>query len=202
MTKAQEDGFTRSSRQSCRALELRIGVCTGPGKTLAGAIIDRRSSTKIYTSTNMRFPGIVSLFQEGMSGHGRAQVTRQASRQLAGMPLIKECRAPEHAFAQCYSGADVALLAEVDQAMGTLSGPATACVLRRRHDVSGEARCERLGSHSVGHLYKLRDSTPYLAKRIVKNRPVPATVCQIEGRYGSATDGRPGFIRVDTVITS
>jgi hypothetical protein len=45
----------------------------------------------------------------------------------------------------------VALLAQVDRALGTLSGPATACVLRRQRDVFGDARFERLGSLSVGH---------------------------------------------------
>ena len=42
--------------------------------------------------------------------------------------------------------------------MNTLSGPATACVLRRQRDVFGDTRFERLGSLSVGHLYNLRKS--------------------------------------------
>jgi len=46
----------------------------------------------------------------------------------------------------------VVLLAEVDRAMDTLSGPATVCVLRRQRDVFGDARCARLGSISVAHL--------------------------------------------------
>ncbi|NMM04294.1 hypothetical protein HHL24_41405 [Paraburkholderia sp. RP-4-7] len=40
------------------------------------------------------------------------------------------------------------LLAEVDRAMGTLSGTAKACVLRRQRDVFGDTRFERLGSIS------------------------------------------------------
>ena len=143
--------------------------------------------------------GVVLTYLQRMSGYSRAQVTRLVSRWVAGKRLVKQYRAPEHAFARRYSGADVALLAEVDQAMGTLSGPATACVLRRQRDVFGEVRFERLGSISVGHLYNLRNSAPYLAKRIIKNRTVPVTADQIGVRRAPAPDGRPGFIRIDTV---
>ena len=65
----------------------------------------------------------------------RAQVTRLVSRWDAGKRLVKDYRAPGHAFARRYTSADVALLADVDRAMGTMSGPATACVLRRQRDV-------------------------------------------------------------------
>jgi hypothetical protein len=35
--------------------------------------------------------------------------------------------------------------------MGTLSEPATACVLRRQRDVLKDTRFQRLGGISVGH---------------------------------------------------
>ncbi len=91
-------------------------------------------------------------------GYSWAKVTRLISRWVACTSQVKQYRAPEHAFARRYTGADMALLAEVDHAMGTLSGPATVCVLRRQRDVYGEARFERLGSISVGHLYNPRNS--------------------------------------------
>ena len=97
--------------------------------------------------------GAVLAYLQRLSGYSRAQMTRLVARWLSGKPLVKNYRAPEHAFARRYTAADVALLAEVDRAMGTLSGPATACVLRRQRDVFGDARFERLGSISVGHLY-------------------------------------------------
>jgi hypothetical protein len=39
--------------------------------------------------------------------------------------------------------------------MGTLSGPATACVLRRQRDVFKDARFERMGDISLGPLYHI-----------------------------------------------
>ena len=60
----------------------------------------------------------------------------------------------------------MALLADGDRAMGALSGPATACVLRRQRDVFGDVRCERLGSISVAHLYNLRHSAASRQQRV------------------------------------
>ncbi len=73
---------------------------------------------------------------------------RLVARWIAGKPLVKNYGAPQHAFERRYTPLDVALLAEVDRAMGTLSGPATACALRRQRDVFGDGRFERLGSIS------------------------------------------------------
>ena len=121
------------------------------------------------------------------------------SRWISGRALVKNYRKPEHAFARRYTGADVALLAEVDRAMDTLSGPATACVLRRQRDVFGDARFERLGSISVGHLYNLRNSAAYLARRVVLTKTRPTKVITIGVRKAPAPEGRPGFIRIDSV---
>jgi len=89
--------------------------------------------------------GAVLAYLQHLSGYSRAQVTRLVSRWVASKPLVKNYRRPEHAFARRYTAADVGLLAEVDRAMGTLSGPATACVLRRQRDVFKVPGFERLG---------------------------------------------------------
>ena len=115
----------------------------------------------------------VLAYLQRLSGYSRAQITRLVSRWVGGKALVKQYRAPENAFARRYTGADVALLVEVDRAMGTLSGPATKCVLRRQRDVFGDARFVRLGGVSVGHLYNLRNSAGYRAQRVVLP---PATV--------------------------
>ena len=143
--------------------------------------------------------GAVLAYLQRLSGYSRAQVTRLVSRWTAGKPLVKNYRAPEHAFARRYTGADVALLAEVDRAMGTLSGPATACVLRRQRDVFGDARFERLGSISVAHLYNLRGSGGYREQRVVLTKTRGDKAAAIGVRKAPAPDGRPGFVRIDSV---
>ncbi len=83
--------------------------------------------------------------------------------------------------------------------MGTLSGPATACVLRRQRDRFGDVRFERLGSISVAHLYNLRASAGYRAQRVMLSKTRPSPAVAIGVRKAPAPDGRPGFIRIDSV---
>lgn len=64
-------------------------------------------------------------------------------------------------FPRHYTPADIELLARVDEAHETLSGPATRRVLQREFHEYGRVEFERLASISNGHLYNLRHSTRY-----------------------------------------
>ena len=143
--------------------------------------------------------GIVLAYLQRLSGYSRAQVTRLVARWVAAKPLVKNYRRPEHAFARRYTTADLALLPEVDRAMGTLSGPATACVLRRQRDVFKAPGFERLGDISVAHLYNLRHSAGYRAQRVVLTKTQPTRRVDIGVRRAPAPKGRAGFIRIDSV---
>ncbi|MBA4215322.1 MAG: integrase [Polaromonas sp.] len=143
--------------------------------------------------------GAVLAYLQHLSGYSRAQVTRLVARWVACKPLVKNYRRPVHAFARRYTAADVALLAEVDRAMGTLSGPATACVLRRQRDVFKVPGFERLGDISVAHLYNLRRSVGYREQRVVQNKTRPTKRVDIGVRRAPAPEGRAGFIRIDSV---
>lgn len=152
-----------------------------------------------YGRLKRRDRGVMLVYLQRLSGYSRAQVKRLVATWLAGEPLLKRYGAPEHAFARRYTAVDVALLAEVDRAMGTLSGPATACVLRRQRDVFGDERFERLGSISVAHLYNLRNSAGYWDQRVVLTKTRPTKAMTIGVRKAPAPDGRAGFIRIDSV---
>ena len=143
--------------------------------------------------------GVVLRYLQRLSSYSRAQVKRLVAMWLTGERLVKRYRTPEHAFARRYTAADVGLLVDVDRAMGTLSGPATACVLRRQRDVFGDKRFERLGSISVGHLYNLRNSAGYQVRRVVLTKTRPTKAVTIGVRRAPSPDARPGFIRIDSV---
>lgn len=145
--------------------------------------------------------GVVLMYLQRLSGYSRAQVKRLVATWLTGQgkPLVKRYRAPAHAYARHYTDADVALLGDVDRALGTLSGPATACVLRRQRDVFGDQRFARLGSISVGHLYNLRNSAGYRSQRVALTKTRPTKAVTIGVRRAPAPEGRPGFIRIDSV---
>jgi transposase InsO family protein len=143
--------------------------------------------------------GPVLAYLQRLSGYSRAQITRLVSRWDAGKALVKHYGAPPRPFTRVYTPADVALLADVDRTMGTLSGPATACVLRRQRDVFADDRFVRLGSLSVGHLYNLRNSAGYRDQRVLLTQTQPSKNTKIGVRKAPAPEGRPGFIRIDSV---
>ena len=65
-------------------------------------------------------------------------------------------------FERRYTGVDIRLLAEVDEAFGQMSGLATCELLRRQHEVFGDERFERLAGISNSHVYNLRASKTYV----------------------------------------
>ena len=101
-------------------------------------------------------------------------------------------------FTARYNPGDVALLAAVDEAHDTLSGPATQKILYRQYHEFAEAGYERLAEISVAHIYNLRKRRSYREHRMVftKTRPTPVSIGE---RRKPAPAGRPGYLRVDTV---
>ncbi len=101
-------------------------------------------------------------------------------------------------FPTRYTREDIELLASVDEAHETLSGPATQKILHREfHDFS-DGRYERLAKLSVAQLYRLRQNRAYRQRRIVY-QPTRPTQVAIGERRAPQPEGRPGYLRVDTV---
>ena len=142
--------------------------------------------------------GIVMRYLEGTTGYSRAQLKRLVRRASAGKTLVKRYTAPKKGFARKFTVADVALLAQTDALHGTLSGPATKCLMQRAVAVFGDARYERLADISVAHLYNLRRRSGYETKRRhwtkTRGHGVP-----IAARRAPSPDNRAGFIRIDSV---
>ena len=83
-----------------------------------------------YARLNRCDKGVVPRYLLRTSGYSRAQLTWLLARVLEGQPLDKRYRAPANAFAKRYTPGDALLLAQVDRAHRTLSGPATVHLLK------------------------------------------------------------------------
>ena len=141
--------------------------------------------------------GLLRRYLEKMTGLGRAQIGRLIVRYGAtGRVQAKVYR--RHRFAQRYTLADIELLATVDEAHETLSGPATRRILQREHTHYGRQEYARLASISVAHLYNLRRHRRYRGRRLhyTKTRP---TAVAIGERRKPEPRGQPGYLRLDTV---
>ena len=150
-----------------------------------------------YWKQSRSVKGLLRRYLGKMTGLSRAQTTRLISRYREG-GAIRERRCRRNRFANRYTPADVELLAGVDEAHETLSGPATQKILHREFHDYGDARYARLATISVAHIYNLRKSRAYREKRIFyqKTRPVPVAIGE---RRRPDPQGRPGYLRVDTV---
>jgi transposase InsO family protein len=142
--------------------------------------------------------GMVMRYLERTTDYSRQQLTRLVGRYFEGGRLAKRYRAPAMGFARKFTAADVTLLAQTDALHNTLSGPATQYLMQRAFAVYGDARYERLATLSVAHLYNLRHQSGYQATRAhwTKTRGYAVPIGQ---RRAPIPDGRPGFIRIDSV---
>lgn len=141
--------------------------------------------------------GLVRRYLEKMSGLRRAQVTRLIARYLRGEE-VRPRRYRRHRFPRRYTREDIAVLAAVDELHQSLSGPATQKLLQRAYYDFGEANCQRLARLSVAQLYRLRQSRTYRELRVSYQSTRPTAVA-IGERRRPEPNGRPGYLRVDTV---
>jgi transposase InsO family protein len=141
--------------------------------------------------------GLVRRYIAKMTGLSRAQTTRLLGQYLRG-DEVKPKAYRRHRFRQRYTRGDIELLAAIDTAHDTLSGPATQKLLQRACYDFGERQYERLATLSVAQLYRLRKTRAYRERSIHYQGTRPTKV-SIGERRRPEPNGRPGYLRVDTV---
>ena len=150
-----------------------------------------------YFRLGKKGKGLVKAYLERMSGISRAQVTRLVSRKLQ-VGSIKPSYEGCHRIAAKYTILDHELLAQTDNLHGRLSGPATRRLLERAFCVFGDKRFERLSGISSSHIYNLRGSRTYQLRAHTFAR-TKSVLISIGIRRKPEPQGRPGYVRVDTV---
>jgi transposase InsO family protein len=169
-----------------------------PEREVAYAFIGQTLKRFGYRRLGKAQKGLVRAYLGKVTGLSRAQLTRLVGRAGEGEALRDRRGPPAKPFARRYTPEDMRLLAEVDALHGNLSGPATRKLCERAWEVFGEARYARLAGISNGHLYNLRGSQTYqrCRGRVDKTRAVQV---RIGARRRPRPEGRPGFLRVDSV---
>ena len=172
---------------------------SGADRPSAYEFIRRTLASFGYRGLGKRDKGLIRCYLAKVTGLSRAQLTRLV-RQYRDTGRIEDRRGdpPARPFECRYTKGDIRLLAEVDAKLGHRCGPATRQVMRREFEVFGDARFERLSRLSNGHMYNLRQSTTYRRKRATVERTRGSTVA-IGERRTPRPEGRPGFVRADSV---
>src|SRR5579864_690624 len=150
-----------------------------------------------YGKQKREAKGLLRQYIASMTGRRRAQVTRLIARYLKD-GQVKERGYRRNRFERRYTAADIELLGAVDEAHETLSGPATQKILYREFYEYGNKDYRRLAAISAPHIYNLRKTPAYRKRRIVyqKTRPVQVAIGE---RRKPTPDGKPGYLRIDTV---
>lgn len=143
--------------------------------------------------------GVMRKYIRKVSGYSRAQTSRLILEyRREGWIRKKRADGPKSRFSRKYTDKDIELLAMTDELHGWLSGPAVKRILEREWKVFGHSEFRDISQVSVSHLYNLRRSFGYrtVTTRYTKTKP---SVSKIGERARPDTQGKPGFIRIDTV---
>jgi hypothetical protein len=150
-----------------------------------------------YTALKRREKGLLRRYVARMTGLSRAQVTRLIASYIDS-GRVKAAVYQRTKFATRYTKSDVELLAYVDKSHANLSGPATKRILEREFSDYGQSAYRRLAGISVAQLYRFRNSEAY-RKKNTTYQPTRPTLIPIGERRKPRPQGRPGYLRIDTV---
>jgi hypothetical protein len=141
--------------------------------------------------------GIVRAYLAEVTGFSQATLSRLLKQHGQAGRIVLALRT-QPTFAGKYLPEDIAELARIDEAHDDLSGPAICRVLKREYTVFGNQACIRLKDLSASHLYNLRKTNRYQRRHMTFTKTKPARI-SIGERTKPRNDGRPGFLRVDSV---
>lgn len=168
-----------------------------PERESVYALIERVLKAQQYRRLSKKDKGIVRRFVAKVTHLSRAQLTRWIQR-WRKTRRVQRKPAQRPKFHSRYTPGDTALLAEMDTAHQDLSGPAVRHLCQRAWTVFGDQRFQRLAQISSSHIYNLRKSAAYRKIR-VRVLHTQARQVSIAERRKPDPQGRPGYLRVDTV---
>ncbi len=140
--------------------------------------------------------GEVREYIQKITGYSNAQLSRLIAKYLRGRLYFVEYQ--RNSFPTRYSPGDIALLCKTDNIHLRLNGYATRQILVREYQKFGKLEYEKISKISVAHLYRLRTTRVYLSRNLTfKN--TQAVKRNIGERAKPEPEGKPGYIRIDTV---
>lgn len=152
-----------------------------------------------YSSLNRDEKGIVIQFVIKVSGYSRQQLTRMIHR-FTEVGQLKRYQKTLNGFERFYTVEDTRLLAQLDQRHDSPNGFMVKKLCERAYQQFGDQIYKRLSQISVSHIYNLRKSSGYkkLRNHFEKTTKSPKSM-HIGERRKPQANGKPGYIRIDTV---
>ena len=151
-----------------------------------------------YDRITKREKNIVLSYLVTMTNLSRDRLKKLARRRKKRRELLVVASG-RHSFPVKYRERDIDLLITTDNAHGRISGDATKEILRREFEVYGKSEYETIAKISVSHLYNLRNGSRRYKDAVLFIEKTRAVQVSIGSRKKPKTDGKPGFLRVDSV---
>jgi len=140
--------------------------------------------------------GTVREYLSKVTGYSTSQLTRLISKYLQGKLILKDYQ--RHKFTTRFTPLDIAILVKTDNLHLRLNGRATKAILLREYQVFGHLEYERISKISVSHIYNLRQTRFYTSHSLTFKH-TQAVQRNIGERVKPEPNGKPGYLRVDTV---
>lgn len=149
-----------------------------------------------FRSLEKKERGTVREYLSKVTGYSTSQLTRLISKYLQGKLVLKDYE--RHKFTTRFTPADIALLVKTDNLHLRLNGNATKKILQREYLVYGNVEYAKISKISRSHIYNLRQTRIYKSHSLTFEH-TQAVQRNIGERVKPEPNGKPGYIRVDTV---
>ncbi len=151
-----------------------------------------------YSRLKRQEKGIMIQFLAKVTGYSRQQLTRLVKRYIQN-GQIQRYQKTVNGFERFYTAEDIQLLAQLDQRHDTPNGFMVKKLCERAYHEFDDLAYERLAFISVSHIYNLRNSASYKRHRCHYEKTKSHKGIHIGERRKPQANGKPGYIRIDTV---
>lgn len=151
-----------------------------------------------YFSLKKKEKVIVIDYIKKITGRSRPQVKKLIKKKKK-FGKIKLSTIKKNTFGVRYNTNDIARLIETDNAHERISAPATKKILLREYNIFQHLEYERISHISISHIYNIRNESRQYKTNILFIAKTQATSRNIGERRKPQPEGKPGFLRVDSV---
>ncbi len=141
---------------------------------------------------------LIRKYIKRYTSYSASQITRLVKEKKKTGTLTYGKGKKKNKFKKIYTPEDARLLAEADNTYRRMSGDAMRAIFRDEYLLYGKQEYERLSKISHGHFYRIRESEEYKETSLTVGRTISVSR-SIGIRKKPQPNGRPGFVRADTV---
>jgi transposase InsO family protein len=151
-----------------------------------------------YLNLSKKEKGLIKKYLQKVTGYSRPQVTRKIREyRETGRVRLKEYE--RNKFERKYTSKDIQLLAKTAELHDYPNGAALKKTLERMANEYGEEEYRNIANISVSHIYNLRKTVSYQRSVSFYQGTKKTKATAIGERCKPEPEGRPGYLRVDTI---